>query len=276
MPDYNQNDEFYSPFSGQVLIKAEAENDKWVIYLEASNEGLDQEQEVIMAKAMEASKDYYLTHGVLSWDHKHKILHDPGFIVGEPTDVAITKQNSTLVKGWLYQKNPIAINLWHNIQSGAQKLGASVGGGIIQKSKGAEGSGVSNQIDRVIWDETAITHKPVNDSTLGHVQVIPFQEFAKALMAGSGVNGNYTGGRALTGESMQGATVDETFGQTDIIRDLSYEESRKFFDALWVNIKNEQITSMNDVISYTLSQGYSDGVAVALIEFIAKKLPYLR
>lgn len=277
MADYKPEEEFYSPFTGQVLIKAEEAGGKWIIYLEASNEGLDQESEVIMAKALEMSKDYYMKHGVLSWDHKHKILHDPGFIVGEPLEVAINADNHTLVKGWLYQKNPIAKNLWDNIQSGAQKLGASVGGGIIQKSKGEDGSGVSSFIERVIWDETAITHKPINDSTFGHVQMIPFAEFAKALMAGSGVNaGAYTGGRALTGESLQSHVTDGTFGQMDVVRHLPYEESRKFFDNIQIMVKHEKIMSMNDVITYTLDQGYDRGVASALIQFIAKKLPYLR
>ncbi len=277
MAEYGEKDTFYSPFCGSVLVKAEEENDQWIVYLEASNEGIDQDAEIIMAKALREARDYYLKHGVLSWDHKHKILHDPGFIVGEPLDVAIDNNNKTLVKGWLYKKNPIAQRLWNNIQSGAQKLGASIGGGIIQKSKGKEGSGVSNVIERVIWDETAITHKPVNDDTLGHVQLIPFEAFAKALMAGAGVDASsYSGGRALTGENLDRTLIDETFGQIDTIQNLSYEESRRFFDQLWVQINQGKITSMNDVISYTLDQGYDTSVAGALIQFIAKKLPQLR
>jgi hypothetical protein len=266
---YNTDEEFYSPFSGSVLIKAEEHGGKWILYLQASNEGLDQESEVILSKALQEAKDYYLSHGVLSWDHKHKLLHDPGFIVGEPLDVQFSKSNETLVKGWLYQKNPIAKKLWANIESGAQKLGASVGGGILAKSK--------NQIAKVVWDETAITHKPVNDGTLGHVQIMPFSEFAKALMAGGGVDAaSYSGGRALSPENMDGTMVDQTFGQTDVAPNVTYEEGRRYFDGLMIAIKQGQIVSMNDVISYTRDQGYSDDVAATLIEFVARKIPVLR
>jgi len=267
--DYKDDEEFYSPFSGSVLIKAEEHGGKWIVYLQASNEGLDQDSEIILSKALQEARDYYLSHGVLSWDHKHKLLHDPGFIVGEPLEVQFSKSNETLVKGWLYQKNPIAKKLWANIESGAQKLGASVGGGILSKSKG--------KIERVIWDETAITHKPVNDMTLGHVQVIPFTEFAKALMAGAGVDAaSYSGGRALSPEHIDSKTVDATFAQTDVSPEITYEEGRRFFDGLLLSIKQGKIASMNDVISYTLDQGYSDDVAAAMIDFVSRKIPMLR
>lgn len=266
MNTVSYNEEFYSPFDGAVLIKAEEHGGKWVVYLQASNEGLDQDSEVILSKALRDAKDYFLTHGVLSWDHKHKILHDPGFIVGEPDDVQFTNKNETLVKGWLYQKNPIAKKLWSNIESGATKLGASVGGGILSKSKG--------KIERVIWDETAITHKPVNDMTLGHVQVIPFREFAKALMAGSGVDASsYSGGRALSPENLNPELTDATFGQTD---KLSHDDLRAYFDELLIRIKNNTISSMNDVLAFTRDKGYSDEVSSVLINFVTDKIPGLR
>jgi len=134
--------QFYSPFS-VVLVKAESSNGKWNIFLQASNEGLDQEKETIFCKALKDAKDYYLSHGILSWDHKHKLLHDPAYIIGEPTEVAFTDDNKTLVKGFLYQKNKIAKSLFENIESGATKLGASVGGGILKKSE--------NNILKVVW-----------------------------------------------------------------------------------------------------------------------------
>lgn len=269
MDRVNYQEEFYSPFEGLVLLKAEEEQGQWIVYLQASNEGLDQEQEQIMSKALNEAKDYYLSHGVLSWDHKHKMLHDPQYIVGEPLDVAFTDKNETLVKGWLYQKNEIAQRLWNNIQSGAKKLGASVGGGILKKS----GEG---KIERVIWDETAITHKPVNDMTLGHVQLIPFEAFAKALMAGAGVDAaNFTGGRALSPESVDENLVDQTFGQTDV-PNVPYAESRRYFDGLMAKMVKGQVSSMNDVVSYTLDQGYDDSVAASLIDFVSTKVKRLR
>jgi hypothetical protein len=255
--------QFYAPF-GMVLYKAEEHNGRWEVYLQASNEGLDQEQEVLLCKALQDTKDYFLKHGVLSWDHLHKVKGDPKYIIGEPMDVAFNDQRETLVKGFLYQKNTIAQNLWGNIQSGAKRLGASVGGGILKKAK----DGLT-RILQVIWDECAITHKPVNDGTLGKVQVIPFVEFAKALMAGGGVDASaFSGGRSLIMESLQGA--DE---EMDTSLGMNYEELRLLWDKLLANIMNGTFVSYNDIVQYILSQRYSDVITVKLIEFISNKMP---
>lgn len=273
----NIENQFYSPFTGQVLIKAEEQGGKWVVYLQASNEGLDQESEVILHKALHDARDYYLSHGILSWDHKHKVTHLPKFIIGEPEDVAFTGDKTTLVKGFLYKENEVAQQVWKNIRSGATKLGASVGGGILKKGD-SDDPKVNGIIGRVIWDETAITHKPVNDGTLGHVQLIPFPEFVKALTAGAGVDAaQYTGGRALTGENLDNELKDLTFGQTDVKTiKMPYEETRRYFDGVVSGIFKGSIKSMNDVVDYTLDQGYSDGVAGSLIDFVAQKIPKLK
>ena len=265
----NEGKLFQTTDFGFSFIKGEEKDGKHIIYLEASNESKDQEGEIVIMKALKNAAEDYCSKGVISWDHQHQIKNDPEFIIGEPLDVKFTNNNSTIVKGMLYKQNPKANSVWNNIQSGSTRFGASIGGSILNKA--------DNIINAVIWRDLAITHKPVNDTTFGHVQMIPFTEFAKALMAGAGVNaGAYTGGRALTGENLQDHVVDGTFGQTDIIKNLPYEESRNFFDNVLVMIKHEKIMSMNDVISYTLDQGYDRGVASTLIQFIAKKLPYLR
>lgn len=263
-------DQFYSPFAN-TLIKGEEVNGRWEVYLQASNEGLDQDEEVVMCKALKDAADYYLTHGVLSYDHKHKQLHDPKYIIGEPLDIAFTGKNETLVKGFLYQENEIAKSLWDNIRSGAKMLGASVGGGILRKARDAA-RGIKGLITKVIWDETAITHKPVNDGTLGLVSIIPFTQFAKALMAGGGVNADmFTGGRALTPENLQGSPLADTAGaQGDSI---PYGELRRLFDDLLVSIKNGKVKSYNDVMEFILSRGYPHNISAELIKYVSEKLP---
>lgn len=249
-------DQFYSPMS-HVLIKGVEEAGKWIVYLQASNEMADQDGENIKMDALKKASDYYLSHGVISWDHKHKQTHDPGFIIGEPLDVKFTPDGETLVKGFLYQQNEIAKSLWGNISSGAQKLGASVGGGILKKSKGT--------ISQVIWDETAITHKPVNAGTLGNVQLVPFMEFAKALMAGSGVNAaDYTGGRAMTGESLQGDLADIMVNPRDL---------RELFGGLLLSIRSGRIHDYNDMLNFVYSKGYEGNAAIRLVNYIVQKIP---
>lgn len=246
---------FYSPLS-HVLIKGVEEDGKWIVYLQASNELTDQDGEMVEVSALKKAAEYYLSHGVLSWDHKHKQTHDPGFIIGEPLDVKFTKTGETLVKGFLYKSNKIAQNLWGNIQSGAQKLGASIGGGILQKAQ--------SKIKQVVWDETALTHKPVNDGTLGQVQVLPFAQFAKALMAGSGVDAStFTGGRSLSPESLQGSTVDV----------ITARDIRDTFGDLLKAIRDRKIVDYNDMLNFVHDRGYSGEAAINLVNYIARKVP---
>lgn len=246
---------FYSPL-GSVLIKGEEENGQWIVYLQASNESLDQDGEALDMAALQKAADYYLSHGVLSWDHKHKQTNDPGFIIGEPLDVRFTKDRKTLVKGFLYQANDIAKKVWGNIQSGARRLGASVGGGILQKAE--------SRIREVIWDETAITHKPVNDGTLGNVTLVPFAEFAKALTAGGGVDASsFFGGRALTPESLQGHT-------SDVVPD---SELRSLFSDLLKSIRDDRVNNYNDMLNFVYDHGYDGNTAVKIVNYIARKLP---
>lgn len=243
---------FYLPFQNSQLIKAAEENGKWVVYLEASNETLDQENEVIAMKALKDASDYYLTHGVISWDHKHKQLNDPSYIIGEPEDVAFTSRNSTLVKGFLYKENKRAQGVWENILSNTTRFGSSVGGYILKKAK----EGLSQLVSKVLWDETAITHKPVNDTTLGKVQIIPFTEFVKALMAGSGVDAaNFTGGRSLTKEELQGSS----------------HAKRIFFDFMH-NLKKGNLFGYDGLVSFVKSYKLDKDLEKQVIDFIYKQV----
>lgn len=247
---------FYSPLEG-VLIKAAEEDGQWIVYLQASNESLDQDGELVEMDALRKAADYFLTHGVISWDHKHKATHDPGFIIGEPLDVKFTEDRKTLVKAFLYRSNDIAQKVWKNIQSGAKRLGASIGGGILQKA--------GNSLKQVVWDECAITHRPVNDETLGQVQVIPFNAFAKALTAGGGVNAaEFSGGRAMTPESLQGTTVN-------VIPDR--RELRALFGDLLKAVRNGSVRDYNDMVNFVYSRGYDGNMAATLVNYLARKIP---
>lgn len=263
---------FYAPFNEVLLIKGVEEDGRWIVYLEASNELKDQDGEVVDQAALKKAADYYLSHGIISWDHKHKQTNDPEFIIGEPLDVQFTDEGKTLVKGWLYQQNEKAKKVWNNIRSKAKRLGASVGGGILAKAE--------DHIRKVIWDEVAITHKPINDGTLGGVQLIPFtafakalsfsegntslDEFVKALTAGSGVDASqFTGGRALTPESLQGSTVKYV---------VKKDELDELFKSLMVEMIKGTVRNYNDLTNYVLDRGYSDGVARRIISHVAQNM----
>lgn len=248
---------FYSPLLGEILIKGAEEDGQWIVYLQASNEMRDQDGEYVEVGALKKAADYFLTHGVISWDHKHKSTHDPGFIIGEPLDVKFTKDRKTLVKAFLYKKNKIAQKVWDNIQSGAKRLGASIGGGILQKAEDA--------IKQVVWDETAITHKPVNDGTLGDVRMVPFAAFAKALTAGGGVDASvFGGGRALIPESMQGSTVDVVPPPRDL---------RPMFGDLLKAIRDGRVGNYNDMLNFVYDRGYEGNTAARIVNYLSRKIP---
>jgi len=249
--------DFYSPIPvGLYLIKAVRENDDYIIYLEASNENKDQEGETALQKALMEQKDYFLAHGVVSWDHQHKEQHDPNFIVGEPLSVAFHNDGRTLIKARLYPYVDKAMAIWKLAQSDSTRLGASVGGMILKKAHG--------RISKVIWDEIAITHKPVNDDTLGKVKLMPYAEFAKALSAGSGVDAAlFTGGRALIGESLQGNVVKMQNAYT----------MESLTDDIVKMIVSGQIRDYSDLIAYVLQSGYDSSVATELARLLSDQLP---
>jgi hypothetical protein len=261
--DINQ-DNAYSPFS-TALIKAKEEDGKWMIYLEASNEGKDQQDEVMLCKALMEQRADYLANGVISWDHMHIIKKDPKYQIGEPLDVKFSG-TTTLVKGFLYKKNEVAQSVWNNIQSGA-RLGASIGGGVIQKSNRLNSNGAS-EIHKIKWLDTAICQSPVLSSTFGKVSDVPFAEFAKSLMAGSGVDaGSYTGGRALTPESLMGTDA----GHNKPL--LGYPEYRNLFDDLLTKVIDSSIKSYPDVMNYIQSKNYPAELTAEIIEYLVNKLP---
>ncbi|MFA5048643.1 MAG: hypothetical protein WC516_06485 [Patescibacteria group bacterium] len=186
--------------SKEVLVKGVEEDGKWNIYLSASAEENDSDEEITLRKALEEQQYEYIQKGVISWNHLHRsqVQGAVGFIIGEPTDVAFDA-DKTLVKGFLYKKNENAQKLFENLMSGSTRFGASIGGGILKRAVEYG----QKYLTAVWWRDTAVTDVPVLQSTQGHVQLTPFSAFAKSLMAGSGVNPEtFIGGRALQPEDM--------------------------------------------------------------------------
>ncbi len=258
-------EEFYSPFE-MVLVKAAEENGNWIVYLEASNESIDKDNEVVMQKALQEASEYYVKHGVLSWDHKHKQMHDPNYIIGEPLDVAFPSTGKTLVKGRLYKNNRRAQGVWENLRSESTRFGASVGGYVLQK--GAEGK----KVQKVFWDETAITHKPINEPTQGNVSIVPMKEFRKALMAGAGINpAEFSSGRSLIGESMQGVVNKKDLPEPP--KKITAEELNSLFKSLFEEIKKGGNMSHNDLVAFVYDHGYESSVAADIINYATAQLP---
>ncbi len=157
--------------SDGVLLKAEKEeDDHYVMYVEASNEQMDLDGEIVVQKALEDQKDNFMKFGIITWDHQHKDLeHGPKAILGQPEEVVFSKKR-TFVKFRLYKDKDFSKELVNMMKSGSTRIRASIGGQVIEKS--------GKKIIKVIWNELALTWRPANN-TLAPAQWTAFDEFKK-------------------------------------------------------------------------------------------------
>ena len=283
--------DFLLPFSNAIIRKGgEGEDkDEWVVYIEASNEFRDHEDEVVMQKAMENALDEFMKVGQISWDHMHKdpVRSRPRYIIGHPLDVKFSQdgnRNSTLVKAQLYHENKLAQDLKDNLDSGADRLGASIGGKKLSKS-------FSGRIDRLYWDEVAITYKPVNSSTMGNVTQTPMAEFVKsfapdfvkALTAGAGINPEeFTGGRAMTRERGQKRDIEnglsehvqrefkwaKEWGLNDAIREVVQKKFKAAFKAALLYIRDNEDYTDDSLVDHLVSKKFTKKVAEDVCEYL--------
>lgn len=239
-----------------------------------------------MQKAMESAVEDFLKVGQISWDHMHKdaIRSRPRYIVGEPLDARFPRSGSTLIKAQLYPKNKVAQDLKDNLDSGTTRLGASIGGKKLSKS-------FSGRIDKLVWDEVAITYKPVNATTMGKVTLTPMEEFTKSLdeyfvkslMAGAGVNPEqFEGGRAMTRERGGERDIEEglsehvqrefkwakEWGLNDAIREVVQKKFKAAFKAALIYIRDTPDYSDDSLIAHLVGKKFTKKVATDVCDHL--------
>lgn len=180
----------------EMMLKATPaqEGDKRFVYLEASREARDLQNDVVLAKALEESADHYLKFGNIDIDHKsmptvakmHGIERPDLWEVGAPVEVRVNGA-STFVKAQLFTGDTdLAQNanmVWDSMTklNPPRKWYPSVGGKILAKSiriddKTGDKYGV---VSGVRWTNVAISQQPVNQH-VGGIQTIPFGVLAKS------------------------------------------------------------------------------------------------
>ena len=211
-----------------VIRKSAGKTDEFGNYIfevEASNENVDLQDQIVLQNALMESKDEFLRGGVISYDHLHKqtdanglVISDPSMVIGEPIDVTFdTKTKSTVVKGKLYATNEKAKEIIKMLKAGSTRVRASVGGSFPKIIKNAA-SGIE-KIIHVLWNDLALTVAPVNNSvgSASLVKSLSAQEFVsslpeeikKALSAGYGTDSvQFSGGRAFIPENVGGQTIE--------------------------------------------------------------------
>jgi hypothetical protein len=187
-----------------------------VFEVEASNENLDLEEQRILQRALLDSKDYFLSNGVVSDDHKHRkkgpdggIEIDYDRVIGEPIEV-YTKGNRTFVKGILYAAKEHAKKFIDLLKSHSTRVKASVGGLAPRvRTKIEKGANVGTVVS-VLWNDIALTIAPVNSTVAPAFlsKSMTSLEFVKSLEAGYGTDhAEFTGGRAL--QTQGGTSIDD-------------------------------------------------------------------
>jgi hypothetical protein len=195
------------------------------IYMQASDESVDHQGEVVLAKALADSSDYFLRYGNIDLDHRTQIGPVAGqpshhtFEIGKPVEVKIDGPR-TFVKAELYQGDtPVAENanmVWDSLTKvrPAQRWYPSVGG---QCSRATIIDPATKQPRRAVvstrWTNIGMSRTPVNLS-VPTAATVPFGaltksmgahgwDMRKALEAGYGTDvAALTGGAALRGQSL--------------------------------------------------------------------------
>ena len=207
------------------LLKASVQEDggERFIYLEASNETVDQQGERVLSQALKDSAQTFLQFGNLDIDHETQLRRDPNWLlyeIGKPVDVRIDGPR-TFVKGQLYRgdtdlaKN--ANRVWESLTqlTPPARWYPSVGGAVLEKGYEIDPKTKARTalIKRVRWTNIALSRTPVNQA-VPTVQTVPMGtlskcwtpaglNWGKALEAGYGTDSaSLTGGAALRRQSL--------------------------------------------------------------------------
>lgn len=193
------------------------------IYMEASNEARDIQGEVVLAKALEASADYYMRYGNVDLDHKTQIgdklgLTDPyQYEIGRPVEVKVRK-GCTFVKAAIYSGNTRVATYANAYWDSVTKLNPpkrwypSVGGAVMDRGQAIDPitKTLCPTIKSVRWTNIGLSQTPVN-VLVPQVGTVPIGALAKALgfdlvkamEAGYGSDSaTLDGGGALRGQSL--------------------------------------------------------------------------
>lgn len=198
-----------------------------IIYVEASREDRDQQNEIVLAKALEDSADHFIKFGQLDLDHKSMPpvaarygINDPeSWAIGQPVEVRFNG-GATFVKAKLYSGDtPLAARA-NLVWDGLTKLNpprryyASVGGAVLAKAvrldpKTGDKVGV---VTRTRWNNLALTESPVCQHLEAAASPTPIGVFAKSLggfVVAKALSAGYatdaaamTGGQALSMQSL--------------------------------------------------------------------------
>jgi hypothetical protein len=198
---------------GTQLCKSSTaiEGGERVLYMEASNQARDVQNETILVDALAGSKDYFLKYGRIDLDHatvwqmirEQKLDPSNPYAreIGKPLDVRTTRairtggEPSILVKAGIFKSGDKGNQFtkasdwfWDSLQVVPPMAWyPSVAGTLLPGGRVDEPDG-RRIIKAMRWHSIALTRNPVNTS-VDKVSTVPLQEFCKALREGSDISG---------------------------------------------------------------------------------------
>lgn len=196
------------------------------VYFEASNESVDQQGEVVLAKALAESAEYFKRFGNIDLEHftqigaKQAIPNYELYEIGRPVEVR-AERGSTFVKAQIYSGTGPAAEKANGFWSSLVDLNPpkryfpSVGGAIQEKEVGIDPATKAKRvlIKKVRWTNVGMSLTPVNPN-LATVSTVPFGaltkswgsggfDLVKALESGYGTDSaSLEGGAALRVQSL--------------------------------------------------------------------------
>jgi hypothetical protein len=264
---------------GLFKARPSEEDGKRYLYIEASKEDVDQENEVVLCDALRKSAEYFLASGNVDIDHisqiKPKNIENPyAYEIGKPIEVKCSDDGVTYVKSEIYQgKGPaskMAEFFWDSITNTIPPATwyASVAGEITDRGKKIldDGSQVS-LVKGVRWTNVALSKTPVL-RTLNPASITPIGSFAKSEFAKALEIGFETDSAQIEGaQSLVEQSLDTSIKSTVA---MTYEE---FKSRLLEDISNNKvIPDIESLLLYStnelnleLSQG-QNFVALFLID----------
>lgn len=192
-----------------ALIKARTESDgRRMVEVEASNESVDREGDVILQAALLGSAEAFLRSGHLDIDHKSEIGYRMGianptsYIVGRPVEVKDVGGGRTSVVGEVMRATDGSFDpttrkydeLWASLQTQppvawrASIYGFPIEGQLIDAriTKCAEAPDARRYVVKAIeWKSLAFTLSPINDAIKGVARIVSAKAFAARMMQGS-------------------------------------------------------------------------------------------
>ncbi len=193
------HDHFPDFLSIGTMLKArpsEEEGQRY-IYLEASKEGVDQQNEVVLCKALVDSADHFLRYGSIDIDHKsmpsiaarYGIADPEHWEIGVPVAVRVDG-SSVFVKGKLFSGDtPLAQRadmVWDSLTrlTPPARWYPSVGGAPLARKIDIDPYSKTpvGYVTRVRWTNLAISRQPVNQHVAA-VTTLPFGGLAKCWTA---------------------------------------------------------------------------------------------